>query len=78
MLPEKKIILAYELDLYSLNDTPLLIIIMCKFGIPISHVLLCCLSKSKLLTLHVVTRQHNTLTQCWFNVGPPSTTLAQR
>ena len=22
--------------------------------------------------------RHNTLNQCWFNVGPPSTTLDQR
>ena len=25
-----------------------------------------------------VTSRHNTLNQCWFNVGPPSTTLDQR
>ena len=27
---------------------------------------------------HIKPNRHKTLNQCWFNVGPPSTTLDQR
>ena len=32
----------------------------------------------KVAVLASVTSRHKTLNQCWFDVGPPSTTLAQR